>query len=463
MNALPPRTPPLVELPEGFHQPFSPTREPFDLNSYTKEECENSTQKAAHLKDTPETSPDDPVLLDFKAGFDQQNAAYRKEIYDHRDATLAERSKDVTMLPHGLFSIKSVGQLELEIDELEYILENVLATDYCSIITATKGSYKSTLMAYLAVMITAGRSLSPELPILKQGMSLLLAGENPRDVKTQVLATMQYHNIDPINKEGILILPASMALDENVDKLIQTLAAMQLCPTYIGIDTIQAYSANGDTNNPAVAKQFQDAATKLKHATKAHVQELGHPPKSQEGQRFLEPYGGGSLVNAADGLATLAVEKKNGRTTIILRKNAKWREGSWHEIHFDIELVEDCPAAVYMGRDPVTGASVRKCRAVPVVAGVQLYRQFDDAPKKDNVADLKGHQQTAYDLVNAYMMANDGAAPEFEHIQLALAEHVPGKEPKTRKYGAKRVLNAMTVSGVLEAAGTGISIVTDVT
>lgn len=380
----------------------------------------------------------------------------RERVQELLIETLRRRQVEVGKQPE--YEFKSQRKLEAEIGSLEYLLELVLPKSYVSILTAPKGNYKTTLLCYLALMIAAGKDLSDDLLMLEKGTALLLAGENVRDVKTCIAATIQYHKLDDAVKDNVLILDDNFSLDEHIEGLCAAIYKQALKPVFMGIDNATAYSPDGDTNNPGVMKKNANALIRLKKETGAHVMELAHPTKAdgkdQNNKQYFEPSGGESLVNLADGLMSLHVRNKDGKRTLILRKLPKFREGYWEEIHLEIAVVTDCEEAAYPGIDPKTRKRVKKYRDVPVIAKVsQFIRQLNEVPAEEEKIVLGSNRENILNTINAHFkkQMEDGEPAELR-LEDAIAlcdatefwQNAGYASPSKRRQTIKAQINQLT-------------------
>jgi len=227
--------------------------------------------------------------------------------------------KPVKETPESL-AIKNalpVGAFIKEYEVVDYLLDLMLEEKRLYTLTAPTGTGKTAVALRIAESISLGAPFGAVKT--KQAGVLILAGENPNDVRVRLMAMCE---MNPDLKDApIRVVKGSFNLLQ-CKKLIQDHLEKFPDTKLIIIDTLQAFFAGDDFNDNAQMKKFASACRGFADLGVA-VLVCAHPSKNPSKETNV-PFGGGSIVNEIDGNLSLW---KNDDGTIELFWCKKFRGG----------------------------------------------------------------------------------------------------------------------------------------
>ena len=213
-----------------------------------------------------------------------------------------------------------------------YLVDGMIQRGYLYSLTARTGHGKTAVALYMAQAIARGVAMHgcKVLP----GTVLILAGENPDDVRARYFVLGKAYGFDPTGAKirwipGVKHLPSHMAIiakeTDAIDDLVLVL-----------VDTAAAYFPGTETNSNSEQGEY---ARLLRQMTflknKPAVIALSHPVKNAARDNLL-PMGGSAFLNEVDGNLTLwaGVERQT-----TLHWQGKFRGPEFDPMTF--ELVEE--------------------------------------------------------------------------------------------------------------------------
>ena len=213
-----------------------------------------------------------------------------------------------------------------------YLVDGMIQRGYLYSLTARTGHGKTAVALYLAQAIARGVAMHgcEVLP----GTVLILAGENPDDVRARYFVLGEAYGFDPTSAKirwipGVRHLPSHMDIirkeTDEIDDLVLVL-----------VDTAAAYFPGTETNSNSEQGEY---ARLLRQMTflknKPAVIALSHPVKNASKDNLL-PMGGSAFLNEVDGNLTLwaGVERQT-----TLHWQGKFRGPEFDPMTF--ELVEE--------------------------------------------------------------------------------------------------------------------------
>jgi len=213
-----------------------------------------------------------------------------------------------------------------------YLINEVIQRGYLYSLTARTGHGKTAIALYMAQAIARGVDMHgcPVLP----GTVLILAGENPDDVRARFLVLGKAYGFDPVASKirwisGVKHLPSHMNIIRKETDAIDDLVLVL-------VDTAAAYFPGTETNSNSEQGEY---ARLLRQMTflknKPAVVALSHPVKNASKDNLL-PMGGSAFLNEVDGNLTLwaGVERQT-----TLHWQGKFRGPEFDPMTF--ELVEE--------------------------------------------------------------------------------------------------------------------------
>ncbi len=219
----------------------------------------------------------------------------------------------------------------------DYTLDGILRRGWLYTLTAPTGSGKTAITMRIAEAVALGE---PLLDIeVAQGAVLYLAGENPDDVRSRFIASLDERGIDAADVP-IFFVDGVFSIRDNLPQIIADLEAAGIKFALAVVDTLAAYFDGDDPNNNAQQQHF--ATTVLRSLTRLPgnptVIVPAHPVKNAT-KSNLVPMGGSALLNQVDGNLTAW----RNDTTIELHWQGKFRGAPFEPMHFElVGSTSDC-------------------------------------------------------------------------------------------------------------------------
>jgi hypothetical protein len=212
-----------------------------------------------------------------------------------------------------------------------YLIDDVIQRGYLYSLTARTGHGKTAVALYMAQAIARGNEMHGHKVL--SGTVLILAGENPDDVRARYFVLGDAYSFNPALAKirwipGVKHLPSHMDI---IRKEVETIDDLVL----VLVDTAAAYFPGTETNSNSEQGEY---ARLLRQMTflknKPAVIALSHPVKNASKDNLL-PMGGSAFLNEVDGNLTLwaGVERQT-----TLHWQGKFRGPEFDPMTF--ELVE---------------------------------------------------------------------------------------------------------------------------
>lgn len=214
----------------------------------------------------------------------------------------------------------------------EYLVDGILQHGFLYSCTAQTGHGKTAVMLRLMASVALGREFGGRA--VTAGSSLMLAGENPDDVRARWIALSEQMGFDPDKIDahfmpGIFSVPAAL---EQIRDCAATIGGMAL----VVVDTGAAYFEGEEENNN---RQYGDYARQLRTLTtiagRPCVVVNCHPVKNA-GAENLRPRGGGAFLAEVDGNLT-CVKSDN---IVQLHHQGKFRGPDFEPCAFELAPIE---------------------------------------------------------------------------------------------------------------------------
>lgn len=214
----------------------------------------------------------------------------------------------------------------------EYIIDGIVQRGRVYTLTAPTGSGKTAVMLYAATSIATGTGFCERE--VEAGDVLFMAGENPDDVRARVIATMEFHGIDPQSCR-LHFIAGTFSIRGDMDRLREEAAKLPNLILVV-IDTFAAYFDGDDENSNAQALDFARLVRKIAaFDAKPAVIMPAHPVKNAT-KGNLTPKGGSSLLNEVDGNLTLW----NDGGILSLHWQGKFRGAEFEPLHLELQRHE---------------------------------------------------------------------------------------------------------------------------
>lgn len=224
----------------------------------------------------------------------------------------------------------------------EYIIDGVIQRGKVYTLTAPTGSGKTAVMLYASTSIATGNAFCER--DVEAGDVLFMAGENPDDVRARVIATMEFHGINP-RACRLHFIAGTFSIRADLDRLREEVAKLPNLILVV-IDTFAAYFDGDDENSNAQALDFARLVRKIAaFDAKPAVIMPAHPVKNAT-RGNLTPKGGSSLLNEVDGNLTLW----NEGGILSLHWQGKFRGAEFEPLHLELQRHESAKLCDSQGR-----------------------------------------------------------------------------------------------------------------
>ena len=184
----------------------------------------------------------------------------------------------------------------------DWLVDGVIQKGRLYACTSPTAHGKTAVWLYIGCMVHAGRMVG-SLDVFK-GNVLILAGENPEDLKARMLAMCRHYKIP--SRQLPYVLPRAFPLNEQeCAALKQEILSLGVEFNLILGDTAAAFFPGDDENDNVVARRYASTLRSLTELPgNPAVVALCHPIKNATRDNLL-PRGGGAFLNELDGNTTL--------------------------------------------------------------------------------------------------------------------------------------------------------------
>ncbi|MCC7173088.1 MAG: AAA family ATPase [Planctomycetes bacterium] len=195
-----------------------------------------------------------------------------------------------------------------------------------------------------------------------QGAVLYLAGEGAGGLKKRIKAWAIKYQVDPCALD-VRVLPRAIALMEEAEfkPLLEAIAALDVKPTVIVVDTLARYMIGGDENSAQDMGLFIARCNELHAATGATIVVIHHKKKNQPTER-----GSSALRGAAD--VMIEVKREGYRVELVGDKSKD--DAPLPSIHLEanqvwVEIDEDGASVTSLALQEVDPPSTEAPRCAP--------------------------------------------------------------------------------------------------
>jgi AAA domain len=186
----------------------------------------------------------------------------------------------------------------------------------------------------IAALIALGKQLGSHE--VGQGRVIILAGENPDDVRMRWIAMAEHLGFDP-DEIGVDFLPGVFPIAE-MKRAIERRAEEVDCKyALVIVDTSAAYFAGAEENsNVQLGKHARDLRTLVEVPGGPTVLVSCHPTKTADLENLL-PRGGGAFLAEVDG--NLVCRKSGGEDVTEVPWHGKFRGPDFNPLAFELRQV----------------------------------------------------------------------------------------------------------------------------
>jgi hypothetical protein len=278
--------------------------------------------------------------------------------------------------------IVSSGEFVRDFTPPDYVVDRIFQRRFCYSMTAKTGGGKTAAAMRIAAHVATGRPVG-NIEVA-EGTVIYLAGENPTDVQARWLGVTRDMGIDP-DAVDVHFVNGVVKISENVANIEAEVAAKNLRPSLVIVDTVAAYF-EGDDDNDNV--QMGNYARLLRSMTTLPggpcVLVLAHPTKRAADDDLI-PKGGGAFLNEVDGNVAL---RRSGQL-IAFEILGKFRGPSFEPVHFELATVDHPKLRDTKGRPiptvvarPLSDAGIAERERANERDEDRLLRAIDKHPRK---------------------------------------------------------------------------------
>lgn len=291
--------------------------------------------------------------------------------------------------------------------------------------TSLTGHGKTAVWLYNACMIHAGRQIG-HLDI-ETGAGLILAGENPEDLKARMLGMARAFGLR--TNQLPYVLPATFPMTEaDADILRRDIKKLGVPLALIVSDTAASFFPGDDENNNVQAGQYGRTMRSFTACDgNPAVVMLSHPVKNASRENLL-PRGGGAFLNELDGNLTLWSDQPGEITT--LHWQGKIRGPDFDPLTYRIKPIKT-------GARDTKGRDVLTVTAHPI-DDIEASNEAAQAVANEDAVLKTLHDNPTWSFANiasAVGWTSDDGKPEKWRVQRAVKRL--GRDKLVRKFRGK--------------------------
>ena len=307
----------------------------------------------------------------------------------------------------------------------DWLVDGIVQRGRLYACTSPTGHGKTAIWLFNACMIHNGRLIG-QLEVCK-GNALILAGENPEDLKARMHGMIRAYGLSL--DQMPYILPGNFPLTEDeADALRREIAGLDVPLALIVGDTASSFFPGDDENDNVQAGHY---ARTLRTFTECRgapaVVVLSHPVKNAARGNLL-PRGGGAFLNELDGNLVL------------------WSEalGEMTELHWQAKVRgPDFAAVGYRLRLVPTGFTDQRARPVMTVVGEPM--------SEEAVADAAKQALARGDAVLVSIRDH----PEWSYATIADKAGWQGEDGKPQRWLVQRAIRSLAEDKLIQRPRTG--------
>ena len=230
------------------------------------------------------------------------------------------------------FPIDSSAAFLADLKPLEYLIDGLLPSGVTYSLTGHAGHGKTTLALQFALSVATGEMFGHRKT--SQGSVLIMAGENPYNVKWQYAAALAARSLKP-EDVPIYFVQGRFSIKEWTDVLRAKLAAMPDLKLII-VDSLQAFFEGDNDNDNTQMVEMAHKMRRLCDIPQRPAQIIiAHPAGKTPQKDNLVPRGGGAFLNEIDGNLTVWSQDASSQT---LHHSQKFRGAGFDPMEWVMEV-----------------------------------------------------------------------------------------------------------------------------
>ena len=232
------------------------------------------------------------------------------------------------------FPIDDSAAFLSDLQPLEYLIDGLLPVGVAYSLTGHAGHGKTTLALQFALSVATGEMFGDRET--SKGRVLILAGENPYNVKWQYAAALAARNLSPADVD-IHFVQGRFSIKEWTDVLRAKMEAMPDLKLVI-VDSLQAFfEGDNDNDNTQMVEMAHKLRGLCKTSTRPALLIIAHPAGKVPQKDNLVPRGGGAFLNEIDGNLTVWSQDASQQT---LHHSQKFRGAGFDPLEWVMQIHE---------------------------------------------------------------------------------------------------------------------------
>lgn len=232
------------------------------------------------------------------------------------------------------FKIDSSEDFVSDMEPLEYLIDGILPRGVVYSLTGHAGHGKTTLALQFALSVATGSDFHDKAT--SAGQVLILAGENPYNVKWQYAAALAARNMEA-KEADIHFVQGRFSIEEWTDVLQAKMQAMPNLKLVI-VDSLQAFfEGDNDNDNSQMVTMAHKMRQMVKIPTRPALVVIAHPAGKVASKDNLVPRGGGAFLNEIDGNLTVWSQDSSQQS---LHHSQKFRGAGFDPLEWVMQLHE---------------------------------------------------------------------------------------------------------------------------
>lgn len=233
------------------------------------------------------------------------------------------------------FPIDSSESFLADLRPLEYLIDGLLPLGVTYSLTGYAGHGKTTLALQVALSVALGQPFGDRET--SKGSVLILAGENPYNVKWQYAAALAARRIKHTDKVDIHFVQNRFSMAQFSDVLKAKMQEMDDLKLII-IDSLQAFfEGDNDNDNSQMVEMAHKIRSLCDIKQRPAIVIIAHPAGKTPSKDNLVPRGGGAFLNEIDGNLTVWSQDAAQQT---LHHSQKFRGAGFDPMEFIMQVHE---------------------------------------------------------------------------------------------------------------------------
>ena len=232
------------------------------------------------------------------------------------------------------FKIDNSQDFLSDLQPLEYLIDGLLPMGVTYSLTGHAGHGKTTLALQFAISVAQGERFGDRET--SKGRVLILAGENPYNVKWQYAAALSARNIKPQDID-INFVQGRFSIAQWADVLRSKMEAMPDLKLVI-VDSLQAFfEGDNDNDNTQMVEMAHKLRDLCETTRRPAILIIAHPAGKIPAKDNLVPRGGGAFLNEIDGNLTVWSQDSSQQT---LHHSQKFRGAGFDPMEWVMQIHE---------------------------------------------------------------------------------------------------------------------------